>query len=120
MKNRNEKTARFTRYSLAIGFLVAFFGTFLVQSASAAYPFPVPFINSQHSFIYFKDLAGAGTIKIFSVSGEQVTEIFVSAGETLKQWPVTSSNGQHLASGVYIYHIDAGGEVSTGKLVVIN
>lgn len=86
---------------------------------AAAYPFPVPYIGSQHTSIYFKDLAGAGSIKIYTIAGEKVAEIPVAPGEVLKQWNVQNDSGQRLASGVYIYLIDAGGETTKGKLVVI-
>jgi hypothetical protein len=86
---------------------------------AAAYPFPVPYIGSQHTSIYFKDLAGAGSIQIYTIAGEKVADLSVAPGEVLKQWDVRNNAGQRLASGVYIYLITAGGETTKGKLVVI-
>lgn len=105
------------RFIIVIGLLLL--GT-LVQAAPHA--FPVPYVESQHpNGIFFTELQGAGVIKIYTVTGEEIAEIPVAAGEApQKQWnPVVNKSGKKLATGVYLFRVEAGGSVTTGKLVVI-
>jgi membrane-bound inhibitor of C-type lysozyme len=81
--------------------------------------FPVPFVAKQHTTIAFTDLPGTGTIKIFTIAGEEVASLTIASGELIKQWNVTTSSGKKLASGVYLFVIDGGGTTKKGKLVVI-
>lgn len=81
--------------------------------------FPVPFIASRDQVLTFTDLPGSGVIRIYNIVGEQVAELNIAPGENPKSWNLVGSSGKMLASGVYIYLIDAGGEKTTGKLVVI-
>jgi hypothetical protein len=79
----------------------------VVQAETHA--FPVPFAPSKgHTGITFTELPGMGTIKIFDLSGEIVTELPIAPGEILKVWNVTNISGKKLASGVYFYVIDKG------------
>lgn len=80
--------------------------------------FPVPFTPSKgHTSITFTELPGSGSIKIYDVSGELVTELPIAPGEILKGWNVTNSSGKKLVSGVYFYVVNEAKK--RGKLVVI-
>jgi hypothetical protein len=84
------------------------------------YPFPVPFVAKKHTKVFFKDLPGPGSIKIFTASGDEVTQLSIAPGETLKSWDVTTSSGKKAASGVYFYLIIGADESNfSGKLIVI-
>lgn len=90
------------------------------------FAYPVPFrpnagaparYGSWTDLITFTNLPASGHLKIYTVSGELVRDMAVSA-PTLK-WDVKNSAGQVVASGVYIWEVTAGGNRKTGKLVVI-
>jgi hypothetical protein len=89
------------------------------SSWAASYAFPVPFNAKKHSVIYFRDLPSSGTIKIYTASGEKVSELNISPLENPKAWPVVNSVGEKVASGVYLYVIEGDGQKTVGKLVVI-
>lgn len=108
-------TSRLKRTLVALALLAP------TAAHSAPYAFPIPFVASQHDAvgISFKDLTGEGTIKIYSIVGEEVASLPIAPGENLKNWNVTSSSGRKLATGVYVYQIEAGGQTFTGKIVVV-
>jgi hypothetical protein len=81
--------------------------------------FPVPFVSNRDSVIHFSNLPSAGSIKIYSISGERVVTISIPQGALTVDWNVTNDTGQSVASGVYLYLIDGDGAQSEGKLVVI-
>lgn len=90
---------------------------------SAAHAFPVPFIPSQgHDKITFTALTAHVTIRIYTLSGELVKTLTKDSGSTDRMpWiPVANDQGEPLASGVYLYHIQAtDGKTASGKLMVI-
>ena len=87
---------------------------------AAPHAFPVPYKAKEHSSIFFKNLPGSGTIKIYTVVGEKVIEMHIPSGQSMYEWVgVKNASGQKVASGVYLYRIDASGQRTTGKLVVI-
>jgi len=99
--------------------------SFLLMMASGAAQaetraFPVPW-NAKQSGpnITFTDLPGSGNIRIYTVSGEEVTNISIAPGTNQLSWPVTNSSGRKVASGVYFYVVQGGGAETHGKLVVI-
>lgn len=91
-----------------------------------AYVYPNPFKpNSPGRFqaagITFAHLPEEATIRIFSITGKEVVKLQKTdrTGDTYK-WNATNSDGQKLASGVYIYFITApGGGKARGKFAVI-
>lgn len=88
-----------------------------------AFAYPVPFSpndNANHTRITFTNLASRCTIKIFTISGELVKELYVTDihnGEYA--WDVKNSQGKALASGVYLYLIESLQDKKTGKIMVI-
>lgn len=61
--------------------------------------------------IDFRNLPRECTIRIYTVSGRQVKEIFHSAtsDESIYSWNLKSDDGLDVSYGVYIYHVDAPG-----------
>ncbi len=99
-----------------------FLGVFHFASGWASaepHVYPVPFVGSQHSDIVFTDLPGAGTLKVFTINGEEVITLSIAPGEALKHWNTQNSSGKKLASGVYLYRGEGGGTEFTGKIVII-
>lgn len=91
-----------------------------------AYAFPNPFKpNSPGRFqaaeITFGHLPAEVTIGIFSIAGKQVAKLHkTDTAVDFYKWNVTNSDGQKLASGVYIYFMTApGGGKARGKFAVI-
>jgi hypothetical protein len=81
---------------------------------------PNPFVPSKgHTSVNFIELPGTGSIKVFTIDGEMVTELPIAPGEILKGWNVTNSSGKALSSGVYLWSIDANGTITRGKLAVV-
>ena len=91
-------------------------------SDAKAYPVPwhpgdVPAGETKEG-IKFEVSASDCTIRIYTVSGEKVTEIKKSGTDPV--WNVETEGGEPVASGVYIYVIEASnGSKKTGKLIVI-
>lgn len=84
------------------------------------YAFPVPFVPKKNQqYIFFKDLPGPGTIKIYTITGEEVISLRITEDNDLPHWDTKNTSGKLVASGVYLYRIDTGNDVTMGKLVII-
>jgi hypothetical protein len=90
-----------------------------------AYPIPwKPFSNNPQRYgtladgINFINLPSEGTLKIYTVSGELV-QSFAIGGQQNQRWLGTNSRGQKVASGVYLWEIQAGSNQNTGKLMIV-
>ena len=107
---------------LSMGILVLLFAPTLHAETRA---YPVPWVAKDNTDIVFTDLPGAGSIKIFTVSGHWVKTLN-PAGNTIA-WDLTNDSGDKVASGIYVYLITIGdsggyggsGQKTTGKIVVI-
>jgi hypothetical protein len=92
-----------------------------VLSSAGSYAFPVPWRNM--GSIFFADLPAQGSIKIYTVMGKLVKTINLDAGHPDPvSWDVKNDAGENVASDVYIYRIEVGGnsgDVTKGKLVII-
>ncbi len=74
--------------------------------------------------IYFNNLPAQCTIRIYTMNGlflKEIPHIGNSAGLGSESWNLTTKDGLEVASGLYIYHIDAPGIGSTiGKFAIVN
>lgn len=70
--------------------------------------------------IQFRNLPPQCTIRIYTITGELVQTIEKNDQTSIADWNLLSSEGQRIAYGVYIYHVDApgAGEV-IGRLGII-
>jgi hypothetical protein len=59
--------------------------------------------------IQFRNLPPQCTIRIYTMVGELVTTLEKNDGSSMVDWNLLSNEGQRLAYGVYIYHVDAPG-----------
>ncbi len=93
---------------------------------SSTYAYPVPFrpnagdtarYGSWAGQITFTNLPAYGTLRIYTVTGVLVRTLDVSPPSM--KWDVRNSDGDVVASGVYLWEITAGSSRKTGKLVVI-
>jgi hypothetical protein len=56
--------------------------------------------------IQFRNMPPRCTIRIYTMVGELVTTIEKDDGSSIADWNLLSNEGQRLAYGVYIYHVD--------------
>src|ERR1041384_7089351 len=93
---------------------------FMIAASAAADPhaYPVPYVERDHASqgITFVDLPASGTIKIVTVSGEEVAKLEVPPPPAVKRWDVKNSSGKPVATGVYLFLVDGGGQQTSGKL----
>ncbi|MEW6606975.1 MAG: kelch repeat-containing protein [bacterium] len=85
-----------------------------------AFVYPNPYYASGkgHTYIYFDKLTSDSIIQIFTIAGELVREIPVT--KSRQDWDVRNSDGEKVASGVYIYLIkDPAGNKKVGKLGIL-
>lgn len=70
--------------------------------------------------LQFHNLPPVCTIRVYTIAGEHIATIEHTNGTPLEKWNLQSSNGQEIAFGVYVFHIDAPGiGESIGKFAVI-
>lgn len=93
---------------------------------SPVYASPVPFrpnagnparYGTWAGGITFRNLPAYGRLRIYTISGALVRELAVSPPTTA--WDVKNSDGEVVASGVYLWELTADKARKTGKLVVI-
>jgi len=83
--------------------------------------FPNPFKPYQgHTHMTFDGLTAQARIEIFTITGERVCTIEETNGDGKASWDVTNSQGNKLASGIYIYRIaNDRGQEKISKFAVI-
>lgn len=111
----NNAGQSFTVETVPTGFEPLTPGTPLLQN------FPNPFNPSTE--IAF-NMAGAGhaVLRIYDASGRLVTTLVngdVPAGRTRVAWHGRDSRGNAMATGLYFYRLETGGDVHTKKMVLL-
>lgn len=84
--------------------------------------YPVPFKPNSglgHTGITFTNLAEEAIIKVYTISGRLVWELYKNDSQNKYLWDVKDKENRDIASGAYIYYIKTGGEKEKGKLVII-
>ena len=105
--------------------LIAIWTLIFGISASAMaspYAFPVPFVEKDPpptGHITFNELPASGTIRILTISGEEVRSLDIPPNAGRRHWDLNNSSGKRVATGVYLFFVDGDGQQTTGKLVVI-
>jgi len=80
--------------------------------------YPNPYKPSNGSKdITFANVKAGSRIRIFDIVGEKVFDC-VTGSDGQYLWDVSNNSGSKIASGVYIYYIEFGGNVTKGKLAV--
>jgi hypothetical protein len=78
--------------------------------------FPNPF-NPSTTIRYALPEAAQVRLEVYTVAGQRVAVL--ASGEQRAGWHTVAFDGSSLASGVYIYRLEAGGFVQTRKLMLI-
>lgn len=95
-------------------------GAGISTSLDRAHPWPVPFKPSAgHTQITFENLAADSRIKIYTIMGELVRDLSGADADGRIYWDVKNSDGEKVASGVYLYQIKNAYSEKRGKLMVI-
>jgi hypothetical protein len=82
--------------------------------------FPNPFRPSRgHTTVTFDGITGGGELRVYNTAGHLVFEKSIDASQTSFVWDVKNNSGKNIASGMYVYFVESGGEQKTGKLGVM-
>jgi hypothetical protein len=77
--------------------------------------------STENKVIKFVNLPSNAIIRIYSLSGVLVRVLEHHASATSEEvWDVRNRNGQVVGSGVYFFHIEAGGARRVGRMTVVN
>ncbi len=77
--------------------------------------------STENKVIKFVNMPTDAILRIYSLSGVLVRVIEHHAtGTSESVWDVRNRNGQVVSSGVYFYHIEAGGARRVGRMTVVN
>jgi uncharacterized protein (TIGR02145 family) len=88
----------------------------LPQEVTLSQNFPNPF-NPSTTIRYALPEAAQVRLEVYTMAGQRVAVL--ASGEQRAGWHTVSFDGSSLASGVYIYRLQAGGFVQTRKLILI-
>ena len=87
---------------------------------NTSHAYPNPFNKSKgHFSVTFTRLTQKAVIRIYTVSGELLKTIKKDDNLDSVTWDVAGENGQKLASGLYVYSIEADNSTKRGKLIII-
>jgi hypothetical protein len=119
---------------------VAYFSVFAVmgesaESASHSFAFPIPWrpqgpqsgegvdrSGSEAGGITFSNIPSECSIRIFTLSGKKVQELHhsdINSSIGQETWDVRTSQGDAVASGVYLWQVESKTDSKSGKLMVI-
>jgi hypothetical protein len=92
----------------------------VIQDFNTVRAFPNPWRSDLHSSspMTFDRLpeAAVTTLRIFTISGEHVRTL---SGTQSMQWDMRNDRGDYVASGIYLYLLNANGQQKSGKIAVI-
>jgi len=83
-----------------------------------AYPNPVSPNEYHVSKVIFANLPGGTKISIYNITGELIEQLDATDGGK-KEWLLLNNAGTEIASGVYIYILEADGKHKSGKVTVV-
>ncbi|MFH1685995.1 MAG: FlgD immunoglobulin-like domain containing protein [bacterium] len=93
----------------------------LPERFSLAQNFPNPF-NSTTSIEYDLPISSDVTIDLYNMLGQKVRTLvdgYKAAGYYTVEWDGKTSSGRAVATGVYLYRIQAGSFVKTKKMILL-
>lgn len=83
-----------------------------------AYPNPWKADQNSRQLVTIDGLppSAVTSVRIFTIAGEQVRTL---SGTQSVQWDLRNGSGENVASGIYIYLLNANGEQHSGKIAII-
>jgi len=96
-------------------------GAVLAPDLSNVIVYPNPFdVRLGHSVITFDNLTASGTLRVYKLTGELVFEKDFVSVDGKAVWDGTNTDGNHLASGLYMYLVtNDNGQKKTGKIAIL-
>ena len=95
---------------------------FVLPSTVELYPaYPNPF-NPVTSIRYNLPQAGLVNLKVYDLMGREIRTLssgFENAGMKSVLWDARDNHGNMISSGVYIYRLEAAGQVQANKLILL-
>jgi hypothetical protein len=95
---------------------------FVLPSTVELYPaYPNPF-NPVTSIRYNLPQAGLVNLKVYDLMGREIRTLtagFENAGVKSVVWDARDNHGNMISSGVYIYRLEAAGQVQANKLILL-
>ncbi|NUO18371.1 S8 family serine peptidase [bacterium] len=92
------------------------------QDLDNAYVYPNPFKGSGafgSTGVFFAALPVDASIRIYSLQGKLIRKLEHKSASGHEEWDLLTEDGQTVASGIYLYRIEANGQEKLGKLAVI-
>jgi endoglucanase Acf2 len=82
------------------------------------FAYPNPYKASRHgsSGITFANTQAGDRIRIYAVSGEKIYDKTASSSDF--RWPLVNDGDYYVASGIYVYYIEAQGKIYKGKIAI--
>jgi hypothetical protein len=98
------------------------------STLTRTHPVPDPYYvtsafeqSTENKVVKFVNVPTDAIIRIYSLSGVLVRVLEHHAtGSSEELWDVRNRNGQVVSSGVYFYHIEAGGARRVGRMTIVN
>ena len=92
------------------------------ESLAEAYVYPNPYRGigaAESNGVYFAALPRDAVIRIYALNGVLLKTLKHNSDSGHEPWDLRTANGEQVASGVYLYAIDANGDQVMGKLAVV-
>ena len=83
--------------------------------------YPNPF-NAVTTIRFDMAESGPASLRIYDLRGHQARELlgrFAAAGSYAVSWDGRDEEGKYLASGIYLYRLQSGAQVSTRKMLLL-
>jgi hypothetical protein len=69
--------------------------------------------------VQFINLPSRAKVDVYTVSGDLVRSLNHEEGDDSLDWDLKNNDGENVAPGIYLYHVEASGETATGRFVVV-
>ncbi len=81
--------------------------------------YPNPYKPSRHSTggIIFGNLKAGAKIRVYNIAGEKIYDTTIGVDGNFL-WKVKNNSNNDIASGIYIYYVESGGNTYKGKMAV--
>jgi hypothetical protein len=89
-------------------------------SKAIVYPNPIRPHEHHTGRVIFANLPGDTSISIYSITGTLIEQFKVGEGDKgKKEWFILNNAASEIASGVYVYVLEANGQRKSGKLAIL-
>lgn len=75
--------------------------------------------TADDNFLKFSGVPDVCTIRVYTLAGDLVRTLENPDGDGMVEWDLLSSNGQQVASGIYLYHVESPYGERLGRFAII-